>query len=82
MVFGFFVEGIIIIYNVFRLCIKEFDRLNVMVINFKVFGVNIKEIGDIVEIKGVFKLKGGVLVLSYKDYRIVMLMVVVFIMCE
>lgn len=82
MVLGALAEGTTMIHNASRLRIKESDRLNAMVTNLKALGANIKEIGDTVEIKGVSKLKGGVLVSSYKDHRIAMSMAVASIMCE
>lgn len=45
-------------------------------------GVKIIEKEDGLIIEGVIKFKGDVEVWSYKDYRIVMILVIVFIVCD
>lgn len=74
-----FVKGCLVICGIEEMCVKELDCIMVMVIVFSVCGVWVEELFDglIVEGNGGDLLDGGVIVVIYFDYCIVMSMIVV-----
>lgn len=74
-------EGETVIYNAERLRIKESDRLKTVYETLNALGADIEEKQDGLVIRGVEKLKGGI-VSSFNDHRIAMMAGIAAIVCE
>lgn len=70
------------ISNISRLRIKESDRLEAVDCELNKLGANIKSGEDFLEINGVEKLNGGVIVDSHKDHRIAMMLAIASTVCR
>ena len=70
------------ISNIFRLRIKESDRLEAVDCELNKLGANIKSGEDFLEINGVEKLNGAVIVDSHKDHRIAMMLAIASTVCK
>ena len=70
------------ISNIFRLRIKESDRLEAVDCELNKLGANIKSGEDFLEINGVEKLNGAVIVDSHKDHRIAMMLAIASTVCR
>lgn len=70
------------ISNISRLRIKESDRLEAVDCELNKLGANIKSGEDFLEINGVEKLNGAVIVDSHKDHRIAMMLAIASTVCR
>lgn len=70
------------ISNISRLRIKESDRLEAVDCELNKLGANIKSGEDFLEINGVEKLNGAVIVDSHKDHRIAMMLAIASTVCK